>query len=262
MSDDLAFERRNFLRDLDLGPVPAVAMGVEGTGAQAPVFVAAKEQVVVVGSDVMSFTAEVEPEFRQAISDSALVAQLGANAKSDPKLDPIAWFDSYFSILGMLGWATQVRDTAEYRVEKQGMQVHEAITEVVTAFLGPLPGAAALVKLALDSLKSMEADTPWITLFNRETEHAKVGRFQFTLIRRGEDNTLLADALCFALEADKEVTQILFFKLSKVSTRMRRSLGTVSIGADALQGLRPLLKSKIEAQRAAFLLDLPLKANA
>jgi hypothetical protein len=260
MSSDLAFERRIFLRELDIGDSSAMPLAADHVAQ--PVFTASQQQAIIVGSEVVSFTAEVEAEFRQAIADSALVAQLGANAKVDPKLDPVAWFDSYFAILGVLGWATQVRDTAEYRVKKKGMQVHEAITEVVTAFLGPLPGAATLVKLALDSLKSMEKDTPWITLFNRETERANVGRFQFTLIRRGPDNNLLADALCFALEADREITQILFFKLSKVSTRMRRSLGTVSIGADALAGLRPLLKAKIEAQRAAFLLDLPLKVSA
>jgi hypothetical protein len=107
MSDDLAFERRNFLRDLDIGEVSAAPFAADAQGAAQPVFVASQEQAVVVGSEVVSFTAEVEPEFRQAISDSALVAQLGANAKVDPKLDPVAWFDSYFAILGVLGWATQ-----------------------------------------------------------------------------------------------------------------------------------------------------------
>lgn len=260
MTGETDFGRRNFLRDLEIGDAAALPFALDGEAA-APVFAAAQQQAVVVGSDVVSFTAEVEPEFRQAISDSALVAQLGANAKFDPKLDPIAWFDAYFAILGMLGWVTQVRDTADYKIKKTGLQVHEAITDVIVAFLGPLPGAAVLVKLALDSLKSMDKSTPWITLFNRESQHAKIGRFQFTLIRRGPDGTLLADALCFAIEAKKEVTQVLFFKLDKSKTRLRRSLGTVSIGADALAGLRPLLKAKIEAQRAAFLLDLPLKAS-
>ena len=259
MTNNALFEQREFLRQLDLGDLPEAApLGLDGTDAATPVFDAAKEQSVVVGSEVVSFTAEVEAEYREALSDSALVAQLGANAQVDPKADPIGWFDAYFDILNRIGWTTQVRDTAEYKFKKDGVEVHEAITEVVVAFLGPLPGAAALVKLALDQLKSMDKDSPWITLFNKKSEHAKIARFQFTLIRRGPDNNLLADAMCFAITADKVITQVLFFKASKTKTHMQRSLGTVSIGTDALDGLRPLLKTKVAAQRAAYLLDLPI----
>ena len=251
---------RNFLRNLDIPDAPRTALfAVDGVDdAVQPVFDAAKQQAVVVGADVVSFAPTVEPEFRQAITDSALVAQLAADARIDQKQDPIAWFDAYFAVLGGLGWTTQVRDTAEYRFAQDGLEVHEAILEVVTAFLGPIPGAAALVQLTLKSLKSMNSDSPWITLFNKKSEHADTGRFQFTLIRRGEGKELLADAMCFGLNAEKKVTQILFFKVHKNRARLRRSLATVSIGEDALEGLRPLLKQKIEAHRKAFVLDLPL----
>ena len=260
MSDAQIIARRNFLRGLDIGEAAAApAFAVDGTDAQAPIFLSAQQQAVVVGSDIVSFTQPVEAEFREAITDSALVAQLAANARFDPRLDPIGWFDHYFAIMGGLGWTTQVRDTAEYRISRDGLQVHEAITEVVMAFLGPLPGAAALVKLTLDSLKAMDKDSPWITLFNQQSEHAEIGRFQFTLVRRGENGGFLADAMCFAIQADRKVTQILFFKLSKTKTRMRRSLATVSIGADALNGLRPQLKQKLVDFRSSFLLALPLK---
>ena len=258
---DNAFDRRLFLRGLDLGTVPNTPLAVDGA-AQEIVFDSAKQQSVVVGSDVVSFTQPVEAEFREAISDSALIAQLAANAKFDAKLDPIGWFDTYFGVLGGLGWTTQVRDTAEYKFKSDGVQVHQAITDVVAAFLGPLPGAAALIKLALDSLQSMDKDSPWITLFNRESQHAKIGRFQFTLIRRdeGDGKALLADAMCFAIEAEKEITQILFFKISKNKTRMRRSLGTLSISQDSLMDLRPQVKQMIKDFRANFVLNLPLKA--
>jgi hypothetical protein len=258
-----AVERRLFLRNLDFGHVTALPLAANGAEPTDVVFTKAQEQAVVVGSDIVSFTQPVEAEFREAISDSALVAQLAANAKFDAKLDPMGWFDTYFAVLGGLGWVTQVRDTAEYKIKSDGLQVHQAITDVIVAFLGPIPGAAKLIKLALDSLHSMDQSSPLITLFNRESQHATVGRFQFTLVRRSADdaNTLLADAMCFAIEAEKTITQILFFKLSKKKARLRRSLGTVSIGQDALQQLRPLLKQKVKDYRTSFLADLPLKAG-
>lgn len=217
----------------------------------------ATDQAVVAGAEVVAFSGSVESAFREAIADSALIAQLAANARFDAGRDPIAWFDHYFSIMGGLGWTTQARDTAYYNIAKTGMEVHEVVLDVVHAFLGPIPGAAALVELALKSLKNMNQDRPFITLFNKESERAEAGRFQFTLVEQ-KNETFLANAMSFGLQARRRITQVLFIKLDKTETNLRRSLGTVSIGRDALDGLRPLLKAKVIAQRSTFLAELPL----
>jgi hypothetical protein len=221
------------------------------------IFDEAKSQSILAGSEVVSFTESVEADFRETISDSALIAQLAANTKFSVEQDPIAWFDHYYSILGGLGWTTQARDTAEYKLEQDGLEVHEAVLDVVEAFLGPIPGASKLVKIALTSLKKMNQDSPFITLFNKQSEKAKVGRFQFTLVRQ-EGNSFLADGMSFGIKAKKNVTQVLFFKLHKTEATMRRSLAKISIGADALEGLRPALKAKIQAHRSKFLAELPI----
>jgi hypothetical protein len=230
-----------------------------GAAAELPqvVFDDAKNQAIIAGSEVVSFTQSVEAEFRETISDSALIAQLAANAKFNVEQDPIAWFDHYYSILGGLGWTTQTRDTAQYSIQKDGLEVHEAVLDVVNAFLGPIPGGAKLVEIALTSLKKMDEDSPFITLFNKESERAQVGRFQFTLVRQ-EGDSFLADGMSFGLKAKKKVTQILFFKMHKTEATLRRSLAKMSIGADSLEGLRPALKAKIQAHRSKFLAELPL----
>lgn len=218
----------------------------------------AKEQAVLVGSAVLSFDVGVEADFREAISDSALLAQLVANKTNDVGTDPIAWFDAYFAVLGNIGWAIQARDTATYDIKADGMEVHEAILEVITAFIGPVPGAAALVKLALDSLKKMDADSPLITLFEKQSQHARIGRFQFTTVRQDATGGLLAEAMAFALNADRVVTQILFFKLSKSKQTLRRSLGTISLNREALVTLKPLIRKKVQAHMLDFVASIDL----
>jgi hypothetical protein len=245
-----------YLRSLRLARPQAGLFGLDAPDFPQVVFDGAKDQAVVAGSEVVSFTESVEAEFREIISDSALVAQFGANAKYKVEQDPIAWFDHYYSILGGMGWVTQSRETAEYQFEKDGLEVHEAVLEVVEAFLGPIPGAAKLVKIALGSLAKMD-DSPLITLFNKQSEKANVGRFQFTLVRQ-EGSSFLADGMSFGIKAKKNVTQILFFKLHSAEAKMRRSLAKVSIGADALEGLRAQLKTMIQAHRNKFLTELPL----
>lgn len=222
------------------------------------VFEQARAQSVVVGSQLLSFDAGVEPGFREAISDSALLAQLVANRTVSATADPIAWFDAYFTVLGNIGWVVQARDTATYDIATDGMAVHEAILPVVTAFVGAIPGAVALVKLALDSLKAMDADSPLITLFNRESQHARIGRFQFTLVRPDGSGGLLAEAMAFVLEADRTITQLLFFKLSRSQSTLRRSLGSVSLNTAALTALRPVVRGKVQAHMASYVAALDL----
>ncbi len=153
---------------------------------------------------------------------------------------------------------TQVRDVANYQFRTDGMEVHEAILDVVSAFLGPVPGALALVQLSLESLKKMDEDSPLITLFSRESQQAKAGRFQFTTVRADPGAGLLAEAMAFALVAKKNVTQILFFKLRHGSATMQRSLGTVSLNREALTKLRPLVRRKVETYLAREIASLDL----
>ena len=216
-----------------------------------------RRQALLVGSNILSFDTGVEAEFREAVSDSALLAQLIASRTVDSS-NPIAWFDCYFSTLGSLGWVTQARDTALYSIRVDGMEVHEAILEVVSAFIGNAPAALALVKLSLESLKKMDAGSPLITLFRRESQQATTGRFQFTTVRADADMGLLAEAMAFALHAEKDITQILFFKLHKTKARMQRSLGTVSLNRMALTSLRPLVRRKVESHLAQQVANLDL----
>ena len=186
----------------------------------------------------------MEAEFREAVSDTALIAQLAAMKQLGSNPDPIAYFDAYFSIVGNLGWTTQVRDTAEYKLATDGAQVHEAIINVVTAFLGNAPGAMALVELTLNSLKKMDQNSPFITLFQRNSQNAQLGRFQFTTVRSTAGG-LLAEVMAFALEAKEKITQVLFFKLQKGKSRMRRSLGSMSLNRVAMSALLPALRAKV-----------------
>lgn len=221
-------------------------------------FDSAKEQAVVVGSAVLSFDNGVESTFRSAISDSALLAQLAANKTQSAAADPIAWFDAYFAVLGNIGWVIQARDTATYDIKTDGLQVHEAIGDVIAAFVGPVPGAAKLVMLALQSLQKMEADSPLITIFEKNSQHASIGRFQFTTVRQAPDGGLFAEAMAFALNAERTITQILFFKLSKSKQTLRRSLGTISLNRDALSKLQPAIRRKVEAHMADFVAALEI----
>lgn len=249
----------SIIQTIALPPRPAVQLGAAPAPAPSqPVFDAAQAQALVVGSDVVSFEAGVPADFRQMIADSALLAQFAASGITPAEQDPIGWFDAYSGALANFGWVTQARETSAYSFKGDGLEVHEAIIQVVTAFLGAAPAAVQLVLTTLNALKSMNKDSPLITLFDRESQHADVGRFQVTLVSQDPAKGLLVEAMAFALSADRAITQILFFKLHKDRTSLRTSHGTLSINSEAMAAVAPAIKAKIAAYRATYIGAIPL----
>lgn len=227
-------------------------------GGGMPDFDAAKEQSVVIGADVVSFGTGVDAAFRQAIADSALFAQLAALQDVGPDADPMLFFDAYFRRMMQLGWLVQQRDTSELDVDGDGLDVHHAITGVITAFLAPIAGAAQAVLAVLDGLYQMNSKAPFITLFNKRSTRQRIGRFQFTYVRKTPEDGLLAEMAAFGLRADEVITQVLFFKIHRHKTSVRRSLGQLSIAEDALNGIRAQLAGKVQAYRVSMIAEAEL----
>ena len=116
---------RDYIQSAGLPAAPPAMLGVDE--ATQPVFDAAKNQAVVVGSDVISFVNGIDAETRSAISDCSLFAQLVAKKKVPDRSRIYEWFDAYFEALTNIGWAIQERGNVEYAEEGEGFEVHEAI---------------------------------------------------------------------------------------------------------------------------------------
>lgn len=239
-----------------LPPKPAVTLGV--APAVAPVLKSDAEQALVVGSDVVSFAAPVDADHRQAIADGMLMAQFMANAEVPGDGDPIAWFNAYTAALATFGWRTRVNDGVAHDFKGDGLEVHQAIIEVASAFLVGAPAAMALVVTTLKALGSMQKDSPLITLFNRETQHASAGRFQVATVRDDPGGEAVIDIMAFSLTADSTVTQILFFKLHGDHTSLRTRRGTLALDDATMRSVAPLLRARVTAYRAAFIGAIPL----
>lgn len=249
----------HFLSSASLPAAPETidgARAVEGMGM--PELIQSKQQALVVGSNVVSFTSGIEPDVRQAITDSSLFAQLAAINSVGSKTDPLAFFDAYFSNLAAIGWVIQQRETAEVNYKGSSFDVHEAIIGVITTFLSPIAGAAAAVVAVLEGLHKIDENAPFITLFNQQSRHGQIGRFQFTYVYPDPEHGLMVEVMAFSLKADSILTQILFFKLQKGSTELRRSTGSLSIDAEAMKALRSGLAARMGAYRAKLIASIPL----
>jgi hypothetical protein len=228
-------------------PSPPVALSLQ----------AGKDQAAVVGSEITSFVSGVRADRRDAIINSSLLAQLVAKKRVPDATKIYEWYDAYFDVLANIGWVVQDKSFAEYDESSENLAAHEAILAVATTLLGAGTTALAVVASALDALKKMDRDGPWITIFSRESQHARSARFQISLAEQGANGQLLVSLMAFGLEARSSITQVLFFKVRENGATLRHYAGTVAINTDVLDGVHDAIKAKLSGQASDYVKALP-----
>jgi len=244
---------KDYVASLDLSGIRR-ARGMESTVTEAgAVFDSAKNQAQVVGSALFSFAQGVTPAVREAISDSALLAQLVANKRHASAQAPMEWYAEYESVLENVGWVMQSGGWTDYSADGTAVEVHEKIIEVLTVALGPSVAALTIIKTALDALQHMQPGSSWLTIFSRESQQAKIARFQIGLAETGEHDDVFVTLLACLIEAKSDLTQVLFFKYRKEHAAFKANNEKVSINGPSLADLGPTIRAKIRAYQNDYL---------
>jgi len=254
---------REFVRSIDLSGTPRGITTTRSTRgdilepdsvqAAGKVFDKAKTQAQIVGAGVFSFAQGVTSEVRQGISDSALLAQLLANKKVSAEENPLGWFTTYFDVLQKVGWIVQESTWTDYTAQGAAVEVHDKILEVMTAALGPSAAAIAVITATMHALSGMNPSSPWISLFNRESQKARLARFQIGLLEKEENSDVSISLLACLIEAHTDITQVLFFKFKNAGATFRANSGKVFINPTYLNDLGPSIREKIHAYQTNYL---------
>ena len=221
--------------------------------ATAATFAESQEQAAVVGSDLVAFTAGVPAARREDLCNATLLAQLSANRKVPDRSDVMAWFDAYFTALMNLGWSVQQTGFRDYTGDFDGLETHEAVRNVAAALLAPNPAALAVLAATLDAMQSMDKDSPWITIFNREHRDTKTTHFQIALADQLPNGGLVMQLMAFSLEANAKLTQVLFFKLRKKRVKLLQNSGQAIVDVGVLASVRDALKKRLAERVTDFI---------
>jgi hypothetical protein len=251
MSGDFG-RAEEFVESIDLAGTPRNLLAQSAATEASEVFDTAKDQAQVVGSGLFSFAKGVTVETRDAISDSALLAQLVANKRFSAEKAPKDWYGAYQEVLQNVGWVLQDRGWADYTADGTAVEVNEKIIEVLTAALGPSAAALTIIKAAIDVLQKMSPGSSWFTIFNRESAKANIARFQIGLVETGEEADAFVTLLACLIEAKSTVTQVLVFKFRNEHAKFEASSAKVSINRDALHRLGPVIRKKVRAYQTDY----------
>ena len=129
---------------------------------------------------------------------------------------------------------------------------------MLTALLGPQAAALAIVKAAIDALRSMSENRPWLTLFEQESRTAHSARFHVAAAEVGESGLVQVALVGFSLQTMSEITQVLFFRFGSISTSLEYAAGKATIDDTALADLRSTLAARLAEYRRSMIGEIKL----
>jgi hypothetical protein len=258
-----AREARSFLETVELPIAPKIMRGGASAGAVPPAaqprYVADQRQAVAIGSQIAEFAASVPQDLRPQIANSFLMAQLAANKYLEVvKGGTKEWYERFSFVLANTGWVVENQSESLREVSGDTAQVHKEIIPIVAAILGPAAAAASIVIVALNGLANMAKDSPWITLFHRESQRAKSNQFQIGYVDAPAGKGARISLACFDLDASQSVTQVLFFKVSSASASLRHFASNLSLNEEVFATVQDLVQQRIHDQVARYIARLEI----
>jgi hypothetical protein len=187
-----------------------------------------------------------------------LIAQLAANKAADAAADVFAWYRKYIEVLQKVGWTVQDMEFQTQQVSDRNLGVHSAIVPVVMAMLGPAIGAASLVVSVLNGLQEMDKNSPWITMYDRASQHSHGAKFQVGYVDADATGAPQINAMCFGIDAKRTVTQVLFFKFSKDSAELQKANGKLAMSPAQLAEARDVIAKRVHPFIADYVKDLDI----
>jgi hypothetical protein len=226
-------------------PLPEARTRGPGDSATLPSFTA-ERQALAVGGQIAEFSPAISPELRGDLSNCLLLAQLAADkAAGSPAQDVRSWYQTYSSVLRNTGWLVSEGDFQEQAVSADGVFVHKEIIPLLTAFLGPAVAAVSLVVQMLNSLSAMQQNQPWITLFQSESQTLNGAKLQVSLVDKNANGDAAVNLLSVGIETSQRITQVLFFRVSRQSTRLSKTTGTMTMSPAMLARIREVVQAKV-----------------
>lgn len=207
---------------------------------------------VISSNLLLDLSAVKDATVRSGLSLSTLFANRYAT-KRVGVADADLWLAEYQNALSKLGFGLTGTARASSKFERIGVTVHEALIPFLTIALG---GAAVgpVIMAALENLQKMEKDSPWITLFERESKRVEIHEMHFAAALSGVAQTEIRYAVA-RLNLKKSMTQVLFFKITKDTAAYESMTTSMTANNSLLAIYEDDLKRRLSGHIGEFIWD-------
>ena len=211
---------------------------------------------VVTGGNLLQFPDAATPDLRASVALSLLAAQ--RVAANDPVVQtPDQWIQRHNTVLENLNWISVGGGVVTSNFSSINVAVSQAIIPFLAAAFGPAAAAGSLILTALNQLQTMDTSSPWITLFDRQSQRFNITEYQFSIVEIAGDHVQLKIASA-RFDASYGTTQVLFFKITQQHASFQLGTGSYSSQMSLQEQMNGALKSKLAAYTNSYIQDLPL----
>jgi hypothetical protein len=242
-----------FVQSLDLPE-----MGPRLETVETPPQFSEQREVVAVGSQLTEFDTAVSAAAREPIANALLLAQLAANKAASQSADVFGWYAKYNEVLQGIGWHVSDSEFQTQTIQNKNSDVHKEIIPVVTAMLGPQVAAVSMVVSVLKGLQNMNEGTPWIKIFDRSSEHARGAKFQVSYVDLDPSGNPQITAMCFGVQADKTITQVLFFKFASHRAEIKNATTKMSASMPLLNATKGEIAARVQVFISDFVKNIEI----
>lgn len=208
---------------------------------------------IVSGNTLIDYSATPVTEIRSSVSLAMLFAGKAARAALKDGDDEDDWFAAYTTNLSKLGFSISQSAVQVSKFKKKGLFVHKAIIPFLTIALGGA-GLGPVILAALDNLKTMDEDRPWITLFDRESRHFAGREINFAAVSSDAVNTSIRHVTARLAFVANE-TNVLFFKITDANAEFESATTTMTANNSLLAVLEPSLRARMQADALKFIAE-------
>jgi hypothetical protein len=231
---------RDYIRSVEL-PVPPTPKRDRGKEAT----FGSDQQAVVVASQMAEFTPKVPQTTRPVLSHGLLLGQLAADKAAGETPDIFRWYDAYSLVMRRIGWLLQDIDFKDEQLAESDLEAHKAIIPVITTILGPAAAAASIIISVLEGLDKMNKGSDWLTLYERKSLSAQGGKFQMSYIDADPGGDVTMKTAFFGIDAQQKITQVLFFRFSNKTARLKGASSEMTLSAELLDDIASPLREKV-----------------
>jgi len=114
------------------------------------------------------------------------------------------------------------------------------------------------VQTALEALQSMNENSPWITLFDRQSKTGKSAHFQVATAQLEKSGLLQIALVAFDLRATSTLTQVLFFKTSAQSAEVKKASAKLAVSMERLNSAKDALAGRVQPFIADYVKNIDI----
>ena len=199
---------------------------------------------VVSGTTLIDFSAAQNLVVRSSVSLAMLFASRVATTGMKDGDDEDDWLARYTLKLGELGFRVSGTSLTTSTFRKKGVAVHKAIIPFLTIAFG---GAAVgpIILAALSNLQDMDANSPWITLFEKQSRRFSVSEMHFAAVSATATETTIRYVVA-RLDFETGTTKVLFFRIDKTNAKFESATTSMTADNSLLANLEPKLRAKLD----------------